>query len=71
VFVFSIVPVAIVRSSSVETAIGETCIAPAVALSKAAERHYAEPDPVTVQHAGVALLTPLASIGSVHVNNKK
>jgi hypothetical protein len=71
VLAFTIVPVAIARSLSAAIAIGGTCIAPAVALNEPAGRHCDGPALGTVRRAEVALLTPLASIGSERVNNKK
>jgi hypothetical protein len=71
VLVFTIVPAAMIKSLSADIAIGGTCIAPAVALSKPAGRHCDVPARVTVRRAEVALVTPLASIGSARVTHKK
>ena len=69
--VFTIVPAAIARSLFAELAIGGACIARAVALNERAKRHCDGPALGIVRRAEAALLTPLASIGSARVNNKK
>ena len=66
-----IVPVAMIKSSSVEIVIGETCIAPAVVLSKPAGRHCNGPVLGTVQRAVAGTVMRIDNVDSVRVKEKK